>query len=273
MNSITDYSKGFFVTLIHPTALIDSHAQIGTDVAIGPFTIVEGDVTIDSGTQIGPHAYIADGARIGKNCKIHNGTVVATLPQDLKFGGEKTLFEIGDETVIREFCTLNRGTLAHGKSSIGNHCLLMAYTHVAHDCTVGDRVIMANGVQLGGHVTIEDWAIIGGMTPIHQFCKVGQHCMIGGGFRAIQDVPPYILASEEPLRFCGLNSVGLKRRGFSEETVMKLKKAYRLLYRSGLNVTQAVVQIKEQVEPIPEVQNVLRFIEASDRGILRGRER
>ena len=145
----------------------------------------------------------------------------------MKFGGEKTLFEIGNETVIREFCTLNRGTLAHGKSSIGSQCLLMAYAHVAHDCTVGDHVIMANGVQLGGHVTIEDWAILGGMTPVHQFCKVGQHAMIGGGFRVIQDVPPYILASEEPLRFCGLNSIGLKRRGFSEETVMTLKRAYR----------------------------------------------
>jgi UDP-N-acetylglucosamine acyltransferase len=261
------------VTNIHPTAQIDRQAQIGDNVSIGPFAFVEGDVIIEDGTQLGPHVYIADGARIGKNCKIHNGTVVATLPQDLKFGGEKTLFEIGDETVVREFCTLNRGTLAHGKSSIGSHCLLMAYAHVAHDCSVGDHVIMANGVQLGGHVTIEDWAIIGGMSPVHQFCKVGQHCMIGGGFRAIQDVPPYILASEEPLRYCGLNSVGLKRRGFSEETTMTLKRAYRLLYRSGLNVTQAVAQIREQVEQIPEVVNVLKFIEASDRGILRGRER
>ncbi len=259
--------------MIHATALVDKNARIGRDVEIGPFSIIEGDVEINDGCRIGPHVYIADGARLGKNVKIHKGAVVATLPQDLKFGGEKTLFEIGDETVIREFCTLNRGTLAHGKSSIGRNCLLMAYAHVAHDCTVGDRVIMANGVQLGGHVTVEDWAIIGGMTPIHQFVKIGQHVMIGGGFRAIQDVPPYILASEEPLRYCGLNSIGLKRRGFSEEAVMTLKRAYRLLYRSGLNVTQAVAQIREQVQLIPEVQNVLNFIEASDRGILRGRER
>jgi UDP-N-acetylglucosamine acyltransferase len=259
--------------MIHSTAIIDKNARIGQDVEIGPFSIVEGDVEIDDGSQIGAHVYIANGARLGKKVKIHQGTVVATLPQDLKFGGEKTLFEIGNETVIREFCTLNRGTLAHGKSSIGSQCLLMAYAHVAHDCTVGDHVIMANGVQLGGHVTIEDWAILGGMTPVHQFCKVGQHAMIGGGFRVIQDVPPYILASEEPLRFCGLNSIGLKRRGFSEETVMTLKRAYRLLYRSGLNVTQAVAQIREQVAQIPEVQNVLHFIAASDRGILRGRER
>jgi UDP-N-acetylglucosamine acyltransferase len=261
------------VTHIHPTALVDKNAQLGDHVSIGPFAIVEADVVIGDETQIGPQVYLAEGARIGRKCVIHKGAVVATLPQDLKFGGEKTLFEIGDETVIREFCTLNRGTLAHGKSAIGSHCLLMAYAHVAHDCTVGDHVIMANGVQLGGHVTIEDWAILGGMTPVHQFCKVGQHCMVGGGFRVIQDVPPYILASEEPLRFCGLNSVGLRRRGFSEETTMLLKRAYRILYRSGLNVTQAVARIKEEVPPIPEVENVLHFIESSDRGILRGREK
>ena len=260
------------MTQIHSTALIDANAKIGDQVVIGPYSIVEGDVIIADGCQIGPQVYIADGSRIGKNCKIHKGTVVATLPQDLKFGGEKTLFEIGDETVVREFCTLNRGTKAHGKSSIGSHCLLMAYSHVAHDCTVGDHVIMANCVQLGGHVTVEDWAIIGGMSAVHQFCHVGQHCMVGAHFRVVQDVPPYIMASEEPLRYCGLNSIGLQRRGFSEQTTLLLKRAYRLLYRSGLNVTQAVAQIKEQVELIPEVQNVLDFIAASERGIIRGRE-
>ena len=253
---------------IHPTALVDKNARISDEVRIGPYAIIEADVTIGEGTTIGPHSLIADGARIGKNCRIHNGAVVATLPQDLKFGGEKTLFEIGDNTTIREFATLNRGTMAHGKSSIGSNCLLMAYTHVAHDCTVGNNVIMANGVQLGGHVTIEDWAIIGGMTPVHQFCHVGQHCMVGGHFRVIQDVPPYILASEEPLRFCGLNAIGLRRRGFSSETMLQLKRVYRLLYRSGLNVSQAVERIKNEFEIIPEIANVLRFIETSDRGIL-----
>lgn len=261
------------MTNIHPTALVDKNAQLGENISIGPFAVIEADVVIGDDSSIGPQVYVADGARIGRKCAIHKGAVVATLPQDLKFGGEKTLFEIGDETVIREFCTLNRGTLAHGKSSIGRQCLLMAYSHVAHDCTVGDHVIMANGVQLGGHVTIEDWAIIGGMTPVHQFCKVGQHCMIGGGFRVIQDVPPYILASEEPLRYCGLNSVGLRRRGFSEETTLLLKRAYRFLYRSGLNVSQAVARIKAEVTPIAEVQHMIAFIESSDRGILRGRER
>ncbi|HPR88737.1 MAG TPA: acyl-ACP--UDP-N-acetylglucosamine O-acyltransferase [bacterium] len=256
------------MTDIHPTALVDKRARLDDDVQIGAFAIVEGDVTIGAGTTIGPRTLIANGARIGKNCRIHNGAVVATLPQDLKFGGEATLFEIGDNTTIREYATLNRGTAAHGKSSVGSNCLLMAYTHVAHDCSVGNNVIMSNGVQLGGHVTIEDWAIIGGMTPVHQFCHVGQHCMVGGGFRVIQDVPPYILASEEPLRFCGLNSVGLRRRGFSNETLLQLKRAYRLLYRSGLNVSQAVERIKTEMAIIPEIDNILRFIESADRGIL-----
>jgi UDP-N-acetylglucosamine acyltransferase len=253
---------------IHPTAIVAREAQLGDNVRIGPMAIIEADVVIGEGTTIGPHALICNGARIGKNCNIHNGTVVATLPQDLKFGGEATLFEIGDNTTVREFCTLNRGTSAHGKSTLGSNCLLMAYAHVAHDCVVGDNVIMANGVQLGGHVVIEDWAIIGGMTPVHQFCHVGQHCMIGGGFRVVQDVPPYILASEEPLRFAGLNSIGLRRRGFSSDTLLQLKRVYRTLYRSALNVSQAVERIKAEFEVTPEIANVLRFIETSDRGIL-----
>ncbi len=253
---------------IHPTAVVDKDAQISENVTVGAFAVVDADVVIGEGTSIGPHTYIANGARIGKNCRIHNGAVVATLPQDLKFGGESTLFEIGDNTTIREFCTLNRGTLAHGKSSIGSNCLLMAYAHVAHDCEVGNNVIMANGVQLGGHVTIEEWAIIGGMTPVHQFCHVGQHCMVGGAFRVVQDIPPYILASDEPLRFAGLNSIGLRRRGFSSETLLQLKRVYKVLYRSNLNVTQALERIKAEFEMIPEIQNVVRFIETSDRGII-----
>lgn len=253
---------------IHPTALVDSKAEIEDDVQIGPFTIVEADVVIKKGTRIDSHVFIGNGSRIAEGCHIHKGAVVATLPQDLKFGGESTLFEIGAHTTIREFCTLNRGTVAHGKSSIGEKCLLMAYAHVAHDCSIGNNVIMANGVQLGGHVTIEDFAIIGGMTPVHQFCRVGTHCMVGGAYRAVQDVPPYILASGEPLSFHGLNSVGLNRRGFPQETISILKKVYKLIYRSNLNRTQALKRIREEVEPIPEVQHVLSFIESSDRGII-----
>ena len=256
------------MTHIHPTALVDNKAQLGTGVRVGPFAVIEADVEIGSHTVIGPHTYIADGARIGKDCSIHKGAVVATLPQDLKFGGEKTLFEIGDSTTIREFCTLNRGTLAHGKSTIGANCLLMAYAHVAHDCIIGDHVILANAVQLGGHVEIADWAILGGMSAVHQFVHIGAHCMIGGGFRVIKDVPPYITAAGEPLQFAGLNSIGLRRRGFDPQTITLLKKTFRLLYRSGMNVSQAVGRIRAEIEPIDQVKAVLEFIEKSDRGLI-----
>lgn len=256
------------MTDIHPAALVAKEAQLGEDVTIGAFAIVEPDVIVGDGTQVGPHTLIANGARIGKNCRIHNGAVVATLPQDLKFSGQKTFFEIGDNTTVREFCTLNRGTSAHGKSVIGSNCLLMAYAHVAHDCTVGNNVILANGVQLGGHVEIEDYAIIGGMTPVHQFCRVGAHCMVGGGYRVVQDVPPYITASGEPMRFAGLNSIGLRRRGFSPEVLAILKRAYRLIYRSNLNLTHALDRIKQEVEPIPEVLKVIEFIQKAERGII-----
>lgn len=256
------------MTNIHPTALVDPKAQLGENVTVGPFTVIEADVQIGEGTTVASNVLIADGARIGRDCNIHHGAVVATLPQDLKFGGEKTTFEIGDNTTVREFCTLNRGTQMRGKSTVGSNCLLMAYTHVAHDCIIGNNVILANAVQLAGHVTVEDFAIIGGLSGVHQFCRIGQHVMIGGHFRATKDVPPYILASEEPLRFIGLNSVGLRRRGFSEQTMSALKHAYRLLYRSNLNVSQAVARIKEEVELLPEVKNVLDFIEKAERGLI-----
>ena len=256
------------MTSIHPTAVIDKNAQLGSDISIGPFTIVEKDVIIGDGTQIGSNVLVSIGARIGKNCKIHKGAVIASIPQDLKFGNESSFFIIGDNTTIREYCTLNRGTEASGKSEIGANCLLMAYAHVAHDCVVGDNVILANGVQLGGHVAIDNWAIIGGMTPVHQFCKVGQHCMVGGAYRVVQDVPPYITVTGEPLRFAGLNSVGLKRRGFESETIQLLKKAYRILYRSKLNTSQATSRIKEEIELKPEIQNIISFIENSSRGII-----
>lgn len=256
------------MTSIHPTAIVDPKAELGENVSVGPYTIIEGDVQIGDNTTIASQVLIADGARIGSGCRIHHGAVIATLPQDLKFGGEKTTFEIGNNTTVREFCTLNRGTQMRGKSVVGSNCLLMAYTHVAHDCIVGDNVILANAVQLAGHVTVEDWAIIGGLTGVHQFCRIGRHVMVGGHFRVTKDVPPYILASEEPLRFVGLNSVGLRRRGFSEETMRALKHAYRLIYRSNLNVSQAVARIREEVELIPEVLHVLEFIEKAERGII-----
>ena len=256
------------MTHIHPQALVDKQAQLGENVSVGPFSIVENNTVIGDGTHIASSALIASGARIGKDCQIHHGAVVGTIPQDLKFGGEETTLVIGDRTVIREYCDLNRGTNSRGKSVVGSDCLLMAYVHVAHDCIVGNHVIIANGVQLGGHVEIEEWTILGGMTPVHQFCRVGQHAMVGGHFRVVQDVPPYIMTSGEPLRFGGLNSIGLRRRGFSKESISLLKKAYRLLYRSNLNVSQAVERIKQELEITPEINNVLNFIKKSERGLI-----
>lgn len=256
------------MTTIHPTALVDKKANLGENVNVGPFAIIEADVQIGDNTSIASNALIANGARIGKNCLIHNGAVVATVPQDLKFGGEKTTFEIGDNTTIREFCTLNRGTLESGTSKVGSNCLLMAYVHVGHDCDIGDNVILANTVQCGGHVHIEDHAIVGGMVGIHQFCHVGCHAMVGGGFRIAKDVPPYILAMREPLQFAGINSVGLRRRGFSAEVLSAIKRTYRIIYRSNLNVSQAVARIKNEIEMLPEVKNVLDFIEKADRGLI-----
>ncbi len=254
---------------IHPTAIVNTGAELSDSVTVGPFTIIEDDVVIGSGTQILSHARIASGARIGKECIIHHGAVLGTIPQDLKFSGEKTTIEIGDRTVIREYCMLNRGTKHSGTSLIGSDSLLMAYCHVAHDCFVGDHVILANGVQLAGHVTIEDWAIVGGLVPIHQFCTVGCHVMIGGGYRVVQDVPPYIMAASEPLGFKGVNVIGLRRRGFEKEAIDALRRCYRLIYRSKLNLTQAKTRIHEELELTPEISHVLDFIQQSERGIIR----
>lgn len=253
---------------IHPTAIVNKKAELAENVSIGPYSIVEGDVHIGEGSQIDSHCLIADGARIGNHCKIHHGAVLSTKPQDLKFGGEMTTLEIGDNTVIREYCDLNRGTKHRGKSRIGRDCFLMAYSHVAHDCFIGDRVILANGVQMGGHVTLEDWVIVGGLVAIHQFCTVGQHAFIGGGCRVSKDVPPYILAAREPLAYNGLNTVGLRRREFSEEVIGSLKKFYRILYRSKLNTSQALERIRSEMEMTPETQIVLDFIKKSERGLL-----
>lgn len=256
------------MTNIHPTALVDSKAQLGKDVSIGPFSVIEGDVVIADGTSIASHVLVAGGARIGKNCRIHKGAVVATIPQDLKFGFEHSTFEIGDNTTVREFCTLNRGTKDRGKSAVGANCLLMAYVHVAHDCLIGEHVILANSVQVAGHVDIEDFVIIGGLTGIHQFCRVGQHVMVGGGLRVHKDIPPYILSMGEPLQYGGINSIGLRRRGFTAESMSAMKKAYRLLYRSKLNVSQAVERIKTDVPDTPQVVNILEFIEKAERGLI-----
>lgn len=256
---------------IDTRAIVSPNAQLGTNVAVGPNTIIEDDVVIGDGTQIGANVLLASGTRIGKDCRVHHGAVLGSAPQDLKFRNEPTILEIGDQTTIREYATLNRGTLESGKTRVGSGCYLMAYTHVAHDCKVGNNVILANSVNMGGHVVIEDFAIIGGVTPVHQFVHVGRHSMIGGGFRVTKDVPPYILAGQVPLVYQGLNIVGLKRRKFSPESIAALQSAYRFLYESKLNVTHAVEKIKAELPRLEEINHLLEFIAASKRGIIGNR--
>ena len=253
---------------ISTTAIIDPSAQLGKNVHVGHYTIIGKDVKIGNETWIDSHAQIKPFTTIGKKCKIFNGAVVGEIPQDIKFSGEKSELIIGDSTTIREFCTLNRGTKETGFSKIGSNCLLMAYVHVAHDCIIGDYSILANGVQLGGHVEIGIHVTIGGMTPVHQFCKVGDYSFIGGGYRIVQDVPPYILAMGEPLKFSGLNSIGLRRKNFSPDIRKQMKRAYQLIYQSDLNRSQAVSQIKKDFNSTPEINHIVDFIENSNRGLV-----
>lgn len=253
----------------HPTAIVSSEARIGENVTIGPFSAIEGDVEIGDDCVIDSSVSIRSGARIGKGVKIYHGAAVSGPPQDLKFGGEKSELIVGDNTVIREFVTLNRGTKALGKSEIGSNCLFMAYSHAAHDCIIGDSVILANSVQMGGHVEIGDWAIIGGGTVIHQFSKIGEHAMIGGGFRITQDILPFSMAAGYPLKCMGLNSIGLKRRGFSDEAIGELKKMFRYLMSKKLNTSQALEKINTEVKSIPEVERVLQFLKKSERGVIK----
>ena len=252
----------------HPTAVISSKAELG-DITVGPFTVIEDDVVIGDGTFIDSSVSIKSGARIGKDVKIYHGAAVAGPPQDLKFEGEKTELIVGDETVVREFVTLNRGTSALGKTEIGKNCLFMAYSHAAHDCIVGDNVIIANTVQMGGHVEIGDYAIIGGATVVHQFSLIGEHCMVGGGFRVTQDVLPYSMVAGYPLRCMGLNATGLKRRGFSDETIATLRKMFRYLMSKKMNTSQSIEKIENEIEKLPEVLKVLELIKKSDRGVIK----
>jgi len=256
--------------VIDPRAAVSPKARLGTNVSIGPFTTVEDGAEIGDGTTVAANALIGRGARVGKDCRIHHGAVVGHAPQDLKYAGEPTTCEIGDRTTVREYAALHRGTGEGGRTIIGKDCFLMAFTHVAHDCVLGDHVIMANAAMLAGHIQVEDWVTIGGITPVHQFVNIGCHAMIGGGLRVPKDVPPYILAGGEPLVFEGLNSIGLRRRGFSAAVIDALDRAYTLIYRSGLNVSQAVAKIREDnsLVAVPEVQHVIEFIGKSKRGIL-----
>lgn len=250
-------------------ASVSSKAKIGNNVTIKDFAVIEDDVEIGDNVVVGSNSFIGNGARIAKDVQIFHGAVVSTVPQDLKYKGENTTLEIGEGSVVREYATLNKGTTHSNKTVIGKNCLIMSYAHVAHDCVIGDNVIIANSVQFGGHVEIEDSVIIGGMVGVHQFVKIGQHSIIGFGFRVSKDVPPYITAGHEPLRYEGLNLIGLRRRGFSEEAIKSISYAYNVIYRSGLNVSDGIKKLKEE-KNIEEVQNIIKFVEESTRGIIRG---
>jgi len=255
-------------TSIHPTAVVDPGARLGIGVTIGPCAVVEEDTELGDGVRVGPHAHIAAGTRLGEDVQVFTGAAVGNIPQDLKFAGEETTLEVGPRTIIREFCTLHRGTEDRYETVIGADCLLMAYVHVAHDCIIGDHCVLANAVQLGGHVVVGEWVIIGGSVPVHQFCRIGDHAMVGGGYRVVQDVPPFLRVAGEPLRPAGINSIGLRRRGFSDEALSVLKKVYRFLFRSGLNTSQAVARIRSELPATPEVEQMLAFIAASERGLV-----
>jgi UDP-N-acetylglucosamine acyltransferase len=252
---------------IHPTAIVDDSAELEAGVTVGPYTVIGPRVRVGAGTEIGPHVLIQQDTRVGRECVIHKGAVLGTDPQDLKYHGEPVTLEVGDRTVIREYCTLNRGTTASGTTVVGSDCLLMAYVHVAHDCRLGDHVILSNAVNMAGHVTIGDWAIVGGMTPIHQFVRIGAHAFVGGASRVAKDIPPYVKAAGNPLQLYGLNSVGLQRRGFSEEVRRELKRAYRLFFASTYNTSQALERAREELRDLPEIQVFLSFFDDTQRGV------
>jgi len=257
--------------MIHHLADVHPNAQLGENVTIEPFTSIAEDVTIGDNTWIGPNATIMNGARIGSNCRIYPGAVVSAEPQDLKYEGEPSTTTIGDHTIIRECVTVNRGTkLDRNDTKVGNNCVLMAYTHIAHDCIINNDVILANGVQMAGHVHIGEYAFVGGTTAIHQFVKIGAHTMISGGSLVRKDVPPFVTAARDPLSYAGINSIGLRRRGFTTEKIREIQDIYRIFYLSGLNNTDALDKIKMELNPSAERDDIIRFIENSNRGMMRG---
>lgn len=253
----------------HSNAFIHPDAKIGKDVTIGPFTYIAGDVVIGDGTWIGPNVTIMDGARIGKNCRIFPGAVISAIPQDLKFKGEITTAEIGDNTTIRECATVNRGTASRGKTVVGSNCLLMAYSHIAHDCILKNNIIIGNGTQIAGEVEIDDHAILSAHVLVHQFERIGAHVMVQGGSKVNKDIPPFIIAAREPLTFAGINLVGLRRRGFTAQQIGTIQELYRNIYNKGMNVSQALAYIEENMEATPEREIVTSFIKNSKRGIVR----
>lgn len=253
-------------TIIHPDA------KIAQNVTIGPFTTISKNVEIGEGTQIGPNVTIMENVKIGKNCQIFPGAVISAIPQDLKFTGEETFVEIGDNVIIRECVTINRGTAASGKfkTKVGNNCLIMSYTHIAHDCNVGNNVILASYTGLAGETDIEDFAILGGKTGTHQFTRIGQHSMTSGGSLVGKDVPPYIIAGHLPLSFGGVNRIGLRRRGFTNEKINEIFDIYKIIYQGGMNTTDACNEVEKTFPQSDERDVILKFIRESKRGIIRG---
>ncbi|MCI6893754.1 MAG: acyl-ACP--UDP-N-acetylglucosamine O-acyltransferase [Bacteroidales bacterium] len=253
----------------HNLSYIHPDAKIADNVKIGPFVTIEADVEIGEGTEIHSGAVILNGSRIGRNCRIHSSAVIGGVPQDLKFKGEKTLAIIGDNTVIREFATINRGTASKGKTVIGNNCLIMAYCHVAHDCYLHNNIIMSNACQIAGEVEIEDYAVIGGGTLVHQFTHIGQHIMLQGGSHVNKDIPPYAMVGREPISYIGINVVGLRRRGFTPEQLGRIQETYRYIYFSDLHNSEAINRILEETQPSAERDLIVDFIRTSARGIVR----
>ena len=253
---------------VHSNAIVDPNAIIGDNVTIGPFSIIEAGVFIGDRTTVGNNVTISSGTHIGKDCKIFHSASIGAIPQDLKYNNEETLLYIGDRTVIREFASVNKGTSALGKTEIGSDCLLMASVHVAHDCVVGNNVIMSNLTTLGGHVNIDDWVILSGGVLVHQFCNISKHAFIGAGALVTQDVPPFILAAGSPVEYSGINSVGLKRRGFSIDDRKELKKIYKMYFRSKNNRKENLLKIKKELASFKYTKLITDFIENSERGII-----
>lgn len=253
-----------------PLAYVHPAAKIASNVVIDPFVTIDQNVEIGEGTRIGSNVTIMEGARIGKNCTIFPGAVIGAIPQDLKFRGEETLAIVGDNTTLRECVTINRGTAAKGKTVVGSNCLIMAYSHVAHDCIIGDNVIISNATQIAGEVIVDNHAVIGGGTLIHQFCHIGPHVMIQGGALVNKDIPPYVKAAREPIAYAGINSIGLRRRNFTNEQIRDIQEIYRYLYLSGLNNTDAVERIEAELPATKERDEIILFVRNSKRGIIRG---
>ena len=256
--------------MIHQLAAVDKRAKIGKNVVVEPFTTIAGDVEIGEGTWIGPNVTIMDGARIGKNCRIFPGAVISAIPQDLKFDGEVTTAEIGNNTTTRECVTINRGTKDRFKTSIGNDCLIQAYSHIAHDCTVGNNCIFSNASTLAGHVTVGDYVVLAGMVAVHQFCNIGSHSFVTGGTLVRKDVPPYIKVAREPISYVGINSVGLRRRGFSNEKIFEIQKIYRIIFQMKMNTTQAIEYVEKEMLSTVERDEIMQFVQNSPRGIVKG---